>query len=117
MNKRRYMETIKKYYDKYYDELDDFEVSSYSYGYDWLFDNNKLFKAIADEFIRQRKDFISSDREAAAFCKAMEVIGKNDNLVEFVAREIKDIDFSLADVAEIEKIEENFNDRDLERGK
>ena len=61
------------YYDKFYANPSKYgdDVYAYSLTFDDLYENNPVFKSIADRFIEYRGDLLTSDRECAAFYKAV----------------------------------------------
>lgn len=64
-----------KQYDFIYENKDN--VSGYKEALQWFDDNStkQEYKYLVDAVVRQRGDYISSDREAVAFAFALEALG------------------------------------------
>jgi hypothetical protein len=71
----KFEEQFDKEYDFLYENKDN--VSGYREAlacFDDLLKSNKSFKKFVIEFVKYRKDYIASDREAVAFMFALEVL-------------------------------------------
>lgn len=69
----RFLEQFKKEYDFLYDNND--RVAGYHEAVSEFDEFVSSHKEFVSEFVRYRGDFISSDREAAAFMFALETLG------------------------------------------
>lgn len=75
INIDEFSKQFKKEYNFLYENYDNVAGYDEAVGeFDYLIENNKNFQDFVGEFAAYRKDFISSDREAAAFMFALEVL-------------------------------------------
>ena len=73
LNIHKFAEKYADSYDWLYEQDTTGEATrEYAEAFDTLMGRSKSFKAFVQAFVEYRKDFISSDREAAAFILTME---------------------------------------------
>ena len=73
-NMKKFLEVFNEQYEYLYDNPEE-EKSEEVEKFDKLSGNNSVFRCLVRLVINAREDFISSDREAAAFVRTVDILG------------------------------------------